>query len=290
MTALEFWARPHAWPRDPHGYIFLARAVEEIGRAIFGADWTGKEVTTELVRSLPDQHEASGSDALYAHEVLMKLPQHAKQLPKPESLPPSLNNLARQTRRAVIFRPESFTREQWSAAQAAIRCQQEERAPAWRRLSTVQLKIVTLCESGELKSAVRRTAGGAMRSVSRDCWNTERWYDRFTVCQLNPNKPFGLGFAGDDYCWIFLTRESLDRYLQKVSPPSTAGQEKAALSELKRMLEVNANLSRDEARQHLETKVRIGTRAFQRIWPRAREAAGLSPVAAPGRKSRQSSR
>jgi hypothetical protein len=52
----------------------------------------------------------------------------------------------------------------------------------------------------------------------------------------------------------------------------------------------DGNLTREEARKHLESTGRIGTRAFQRIWPLAREAAGLSPVAAPGRKPRQSSR
>ena|SRR5215831_7842144 len=49
MTALEFWAKPHAWPRDPLGYVFLARAVEEVGRALFGEHWTAKEVTTDPI-------------------------------------------------------------------------------------------------------------------------------------------------------------------------------------------------------------------------------------------------
>jgi hypothetical protein len=80
MTALEFWARPHTWPHDPHGYVFLARAIEEVGRAMFGQDWTGKEVTTEVVRGLPHQWQATPGDASYARGVLMKLPEHAKQL------------------------------------------------------------------------------------------------------------------------------------------------------------------------------------------------------------------
>src|SRR5262245_45799586 len=108
MTALEFWARPHVWPRDPRGYVFLARAVEEIGRAMFGRDWTGKEVTPELIRSLPHQWQAIPADASYAREILMRLPGYAKQLPIPATLPPSLNNPARQTRRPVISQPNSF--------------------------------------------------------------------------------------------------------------------------------------------------------------------------------------
>jgi hypothetical protein len=258
---------------------------------MFGQDWTGKEVTTEVVRGLPHQWQAAPGDASYARDVLMKLPEHAKQLPAPKPvLPPSLNNLSCQARRPVIVQPDIFTSKQWSAAQAAVRRQQEERAPALRRLGAVQLKIVSLCESGELTSAIRHTAGGEMGTVPRAWWNTESWHNRFTMCQLNPKEPFGIGFAGDNYCWIFLTRESLDKYLQKASPPATAGREKAAVAELARVLKANRNLTRGEARKHLESKVRIGPRAFQRIWPLAREAAGLSPVAAAGRKPRQSSR
>jgi hypothetical protein len=62
-------------------------------RALF-TPWTGKEVTTEIVRSLPDQYVASPGDAWNARDVLLKLPRYAKQLPNPEALPPSLSNLA----------------------------------------------------------------------------------------------------------------------------------------------------------------------------------------------------
>jgi hypothetical protein len=215
MTALEFWARPHLWPRDPRGYVFLARAVDEIGRAMFGQDWTGKEVTTELVRSLPDQYMASPADASNARDVLLKLPQYAKQLPNPEALPSSLSNLALPARRTGIIRPDSFTSKQWSAAQAAIRRQQEELAPAWRRLGAVQLKIVSLCESRELTSAIRHKAGGEMGTIPRAWWNTESWHNRFTRCQLNPKEPFGIGSAGDNYCWIFFNSREPRQIFEK---------------------------------------------------------------------------
>jgi hypothetical protein len=291
MIALDFWARPHVWPLDPDGYVFLARAVEEIGRAMFGQHWTGKEITTEHVRSLPDQAQGTVSDASYAHDVLMKLPKYSKQLPSPKTvLPPSLNSVLSQPAGLALFQVDSFTTEQWSAAQAAVRRQQKERAPALQRLSQVQLNIVKRCESGELISAIRSRAGGDMREVPRAWWNTESWHNRFTMCQVNPKEPFGIGSAGDSYCWIFLTRESLDKYLQKALPQATAGREKAARAELVRLLKADGNLTREEARKHLESTVRIGTRAFQRIWPLAREEAGLPPLAAAGRKPRQSSR
>jgi hypothetical protein len=132
-----------------------------------------------------------------------------------------------------------------------------------------------------------------MQGVSREWWNTDRWPVRFTMCQMNPRDPFGIGFAGDNYCWIFLTSESLEKYLHRrpsrIATATVAG-EKAALAELTKMLKENENLRRAEARDHCASRFKIGPRGFVRIWPRAREAAGLSPIAPAGRKPRQSSR
>jgi hypothetical protein len=38
----NFWGHPRGWPIDPPGYVFLARAFDEIGRARFGSDWDRK--------------------------------------------------------------------------------------------------------------------------------------------------------------------------------------------------------------------------------------------------------
>src|SRR4051794_9732110 len=35
----EFWSKPNKWPRDQEGFVFLARAAEEIGRKLFGSAW-----------------------------------------------------------------------------------------------------------------------------------------------------------------------------------------------------------------------------------------------------------
>ncbi len=35
----SFWEYPADWPRDPPGYVFLARAFDEIGRAAHGERW-----------------------------------------------------------------------------------------------------------------------------------------------------------------------------------------------------------------------------------------------------------
>jgi hypothetical protein len=156
---LKFWARPHEWPRDPSGYVFLARAVEKIGRARFGDKWTGEELT----------------------------------------------------------------------AQGVVRAQNAQLEPL-RRCEVVKQEIVSRCESGQITSALRPVAGGSLMTIPRQWWNTENWRHRFIMCQLNPREPFGYGFAGDHYCWIFLTCESLDKFLLGQPFAPIAEKEKVHLS------------------------------------------------------------
>jgi hypothetical protein len=39
----EFWADKDDWPGNPPGYVFLARAVDEVGRNLLPEEWTGDE-------------------------------------------------------------------------------------------------------------------------------------------------------------------------------------------------------------------------------------------------------
>ena len=196
MNPLHFWAEPHRWPRDPIGYVFLARVVEAIGRARFGNEWTGKEVTTKVVAPLPSRETASPGDRFRALEILMRHHPESKR-PYPESKRPS---------------DEAWLAECWPEAQAAARHEQEAQRALFQRLGTVQDEIVRRCESGELVSAIRK-AGGEMETVPREWWNTESWPNRFVFCQLKPSDPSGLGVTGERFCWIFVTSASLDRYL-----------------------------------------------------------------------------
>ncbi|UYZ07524.1 hypothetical protein CFBP5507_00450 [Agrobacterium salinitolerans] len=42
----RFWKNPASWPDDAYGFVFLARAIQRIGTALFNDEWTGAEVVT----------------------------------------------------------------------------------------------------------------------------------------------------------------------------------------------------------------------------------------------------
>jgi hypothetical protein len=43
----QFWSNPSAWPRDTSDWVFLARAFQKVGSAMFGQHWTGEETVAK---------------------------------------------------------------------------------------------------------------------------------------------------------------------------------------------------------------------------------------------------
>jgi hypothetical protein len=50
----QFQRTRSEWPNDPPGYVFLARAFDEIGVAMFGEKWSKKEKKLEQELTLED--------------------------------------------------------------------------------------------------------------------------------------------------------------------------------------------------------------------------------------------
>jgi hypothetical protein len=86
----------------------------------------------------------------------------------------------------------------------------------------VQGQIIQFAEEEKLITAIRPVAGGDPVAVHRSFWNSERLTVRFHFCQMNPRDPFGYGVAGDGFCWIFVTRESLEKCVSALAGLSRA--------------------------------------------------------------------
>ena len=77
-------------------------------------------------------------------------------------------------------------------------------------------------------------------------------------------------------------RETTTRYGEE---PATAGHETKAIKALALYLKDNPNSTRAAAADWCrKSRYKLGTRAFDRVWPQARETAGLERIGAPGRK------
>ena len=92
---MSIFASPSDWPIHSRDYVFLATAVQEIGKKIFGAEWTGHEgedIADEDDEDfeLPGQEGRVGPDS-----AVLALHGIAKTLPPMQDSPDLLEVLSR---------------------------------------------------------------------------------------------------------------------------------------------------------------------------------------------------
>jgi hypothetical protein len=204
----EFWNDESGWPVDTRSHLFLARAVDRVGKKLFGDDWTGEEPMAEIYRPLPLLPPSTGSDAYFAHELLRVCHPELKRAP-------------------LRFGPGSppivrFTGQEWTMALALVKANHDAHGPAVARFRETTATMAAWAAEGRLLTALRPTAGGDVTALAPSAWNTERLEPRFTRCQMSPRDPFGPGFAGEGFGWIYVERESLFSCL-KAPASATAG-------------------------------------------------------------------
>lgn len=209
QKAERFWIDRHTWPNDPKDHVFFGRAIDELGRAIYGNAWTGNEYTVGL-RQLPPQLPEYLAEQRLGYQLLKK---H-----RPDMVLPQANSFGTPH--------ESLTLEQWAAAVAIYNPVMNEIKCALERKAVVEDELVKRCEAKELIAYHRPTFGGELRPIPASWWCTEVNHNRFVMCQINPRRPFEDDYSGEDFAWIFLARDSLDRCLSLLphwQPGATQG-------------------------------------------------------------------
>ena len=188
--------RPDWWPREPAGYVFLAHAVEKIGSALHGNDWTGEEATAEEIEPLPlSLKEASSYNRRQAEDLLQRY--------RPD------------LRRPAVIGWNEFSEEDWKIAYEL----DERLRPALKRLQATQSEIVKRNEIDELELRIQPRSGGPWRDFNKDWWNTDKWRSHFDRCRIDPEYPNGdrPSWREDNDHWIFATSQSVERLLNQLA-------------------------------------------------------------------------
>jgi hypothetical protein len=222
----SLWHTPSKWISDPVGYVFLPRAMREIGEALYPNEWRGDEPTTAIFSSLPSSPAfASQHVKQEVHEVLRKeRPDLGRtsltELPH-EALPATVGISPRPISRAtagISARPSvpiiTFTDAEWEVAREIYQKRHDEARFARRRYAKVRETVAAGCRSGELMFGTRPRKGGSVRPGKPELWETEgdRLYPRFECFALSRSEPFSIGLR-DDAEWICVSRDSLDKFL-----------------------------------------------------------------------------
>ncbi|MDK4726385.1 hypothetical protein [Rhizobium phaseoli] len=269
----EFWALGR-FPADFGGFRFLGKAVNEVGKATFGSDWTGLErspprllMPDNVWGGIPSYELAQPQERL---RIDLLLQQHRPDFgrPIPERGP---------------FGPKvaPFTVEQWGEG---IRLAQEHDAKSLaiqQRFAAVINTLVECLREGRMKSALRPEKGGDYSMIlPPSSWNAEETIDcRFSLCRMHPIRQFSGSPAGDGYQLIFVDIEGLEKLLANLSPSKGA-----AIPISRRIIELkksNPNLVRSEIAKQFPG---LGVNEFAMHWKRAVE---LYPeLAKAGRRSK----
>jgi hypothetical protein len=285
------WHQSANWISDPDGYVFLPRAMLEIGKALYPNEWTGAEPTTPVFLPLPLGSAAARQwQKQEAHIALCKeRPEFGR---KPLSVLPQFRTLTPRGGLSASGGPiiPPFTDAEWQAAREIYRRREDAARPAWSRFAQVQKTVTDACRQGQLAFGLRPRAGGAVYPGKAEWWETEgstlRY--RFEWFRMSIAAPFANGLRDDDADWICIARDSLDALLRRLGlshgGAATAKDEADATRHLADKLKENPGMTREEASAEC-ARFGISKRGFlNRVFPKAREKAGLPARASAGRK------
>jgi hypothetical protein len=274
----EFWTSPGLFPPDFGGFRFLGKGVNELGKAKFGTDWTGQEARAPrlLVPSqsvggiggIPSAEIATPNQRLDIDLLLQKHRPDFKR-PYPERGP---------------FGPvvAQFATGQWDEGIRLALESDRKSLAARQRFSVVVATLIEALREDRMKSAVRPIRGGDFSAfLPPSVWNSEQIGNRFSLCQMNPLKPFDIGIAGDGYQLIFVDVEGLETLVARASP--TARTTTPVWQKIIELKKNDPTLAKEAIAKHFP---KLGGREFNRHWDKARE--NYPPLSKAGRPSRQS--
>lgn len=276
----EFWTLPKRFPPDFGGFRFLGNAVNELGKAKFGTDWTGHEgrpprllVPTYSVGGIGGIPSADLATPNQRLDIDLLLQKHRPdfQRPYPERGP---------------FGPvvAQFATGHW---EEGIRLAQEsdrKSIAARQRFSAVVAALIEALREGQVKSALRPIRGGDFSAIlPPSLWNSEQIGDRFSLCQMNPLKPFDIGIAGTGYQFIFVDIAGLGNLVASMAGVASAA---ASIEPWRRIVEMKKN-NPTLKRADIFKQFGMSTRAFDRHWKLAAKAMpDLTKGGAPPKKPR----
>ena len=245
----EFWSeRP--WPKDDNrrGFIFLARAMVDIGQAMFPEDWLGHEPYLSLTpRPLP------------------ALPQIPK-IPLPLVVAPRID----QPTEAKAEDAEAEPAGPWWAGgtllapppEAVRTIERDEKAErilkgARDRWDKVMDSTLDALDSGELVSSWRSIYGGPYFDLPDTHWNMEdrqiSWR-RFVLCRMDPRLEFAFTGPLDGPGFIFLKAATLAKLMGRLNGDTATAASAEVLSGI-------GGPSDAESPDHAQTRIALAALA-----------------------------
>jgi hypothetical protein len=272
----RFWADTAQWPRDPSGHVFIGRAFNKTGSAMFGAQWTNLEGGERLPDLLPGTPSPPDGGSYINAQAYLTLDRQAYEAHQ-SRLAEVAKTLRARSRVATLWGGASrkgtpastdLTPEEWARARQLNRQEYERILPSWERAQEVRTAIIAACETGELTAVHRAKSGGEMRPMPAIWWNSdEAAFYNLIFCDVPPEDPYRtMASPGRrEFCWIFFTAESFDAFLvQRPNAQERAGLDFHLSPYLAAMHHVARKLKISPENQPKKIVVEM---ALREVWP-----------------------
>ncbi len=195
------------WPKAPREYVFLAAAFHEVGRLLFGEDWSGREAFRPEMPVAKALAEATTQRVSFA----------------PPPIKPGLS-MTRSDGRGFTMEEVQAAKRRWNEHCDAVReaakpgLEVEAAAAAFhlRRRNEVVAWIADRARNGELMTFGLWTGlGSPPRQLPPSIWNRVNDWDLFANCEVKtyvPGDPIARNF------FLFFKRDSVDRAIADLAP------------------------------------------------------------------------
>lgn len=226
-----FWLEDDRWPKDNLGFTFLARAVHQVGKALF-PEWSGNEPRARLTRPLWPWWAADLENRQAADAELLAFDDDYES--RPIYAPASQNGLRSLSSLGALPTLIDFnmTEEQYQRAAEHIAKRNTRLAPEVERFEAAQAFVAEHAVTGDLRCCTRARKGGDFIPLATSCWNTEpaRYAKWFAFCGVHPDQPFD----GGPRDFIFVEQAGLSRVLEARTSSDGATQNEPGAREAKK--------------------------------------------------------
>lgn len=241
----EFWSNEGGWPVEKPGYVFLARAMKQIGQAMFPGVWTGSEPWADPVPRALGETPSLASKLEATEEMRRAYTLVGKPIPPPTEfshLPPfeTPSQPPRKLPKGIKSLPHvkagplpPLSEEEWALARARSLETVETAKAAFERWQAVQRVTWRAFLSGDLGCYLRNDQTGKYEGPTEpDWWNYEGYDSRFGLCRLETTRPlqqrhFERGrdirsreLSGTDFRLIFVQADKLSALIESKSSPA----------------------------------------------------------------------
>jgi hypothetical protein len=218
---IAFWSNPKTWPVDTGEHIFLARAVLDLARLRYGANWSEEILSADIESELPTD--------------LTIYTQHSEIVRASQFLRESSESYKARSGGFGLLGPISPgpdfpTREEWAEAVAIAKKRSDEFWLRYMMFFDVALELSVAFKNSNIATFTRPHLGGEPILRPWHFWNMERGWRRFETCRVDPKEEMsGVTHAGEGL-WLFVHRKAFEEHCS--GPAKKPENETAAVSEI----------------------------------------------------------